>query len=380
MIYLDNAATTPLDPRVAKAMSQFLSSCYGNPSNKFYEQAETAKKTVNEARKSIASFLDCKENEIIFTSSATESNNKVIKGMAFPFIHSEEKVHLITSKAEHKATLECCRTLEKFGVDVTYLNTDQYGCVSLSDLKTALSKDTKLVSLIWGNNELGSVNPVEEIGSYLRQQKIPFHVDGTQVYGKFKIKLSKLPIDFLSFSGHKVYGPKGVGGCFIKRDRYDLLPPLEPLIHGGQQEFGIRAGTESTHNILGLKTATEIAAKEMEDYIPRIMSLEKLFLEELHKKIPSAIINSPDDLKVPGILSITIPELNSELFLKWASKDFALSAGSACALGESSHVLKAIGKERYGDSTLRVSIGKYNAESVINLVGAINKFFDEFTI
>ena len=380
MIYLDNAATTPIDPRVAKAMGELLITTYGNASSKFYQQSEDAKKIVGDARDRIASFLTCKPNEVVFTGGATESNNLIIKGITFPFLQRNEKVHLVTSKVEHKATLETCRELEKFGVEVTYLDVDEYGRVNYTDLKNALTENTKLVSLIWGNNELGSLNPIEEIAIILNLFKIPFHVDGTQVYGKRVINLSKVPIDFLSFSAHKVYGPKGIGGCFIRRDQYDLLPEITPLIHGGQQEFGLRAGTECIHNILGLGLATEIAQNEMKEYIESIIKLESEFIREMNSKIPSASINSPLDQKVPGILSVTISDLNSELFLKWASSHFALSTGSACALGEKSHVLSAVSKGEQTEDTIRVSFGKFTEIDSIKLVDTIIQYLHEYSL
>lgn len=371
MIYLDNAATTPVDPRVSEKMNFFLTNIYGNPSTKFNEQAEAAKLQISEARKSISTLIKCQPNEIIFTSGASESNNFIIKGITFPYIKRKEKVHLVTSRVEHKATLSTCKFLEDLNVEVTYLEVDKYGRVSIEAIKDSINDNTRLVSLIWGNNEIGSLNPIEEISNFLNQKGILLHVDATQVFGKIKIDLNSLPIDFMSFSAHKIYGPKGIGGCFIRRDKYGLFPDLEPLIHGGQQEFGIRAGTEATHNIVGFKIAADIALGEMDEYIPGIQNLEDKFLEKIIKQIPYAIINSPRDNKIPGIINILIPGLNSELFLKWANKDYALSTGSACALGEASHVIEAIGLAKYSKDILRISIGKFNDESSLNLIDAI---------
>jgi len=380
MIYLDNAATTPVDPRVAQAMNSYLTNVYGNPSSKFNQQAEESKKFIIESRQAIASFLSCNPGEILFTSGASESNNLVIKGICFPQIKAKQKVHIITSKVEHKATLNCCKFLEGLGVQVTYLDVDKFGRVSVEDIKSSITEDTKLVSLIWGNNEIGSLNPIETIGEFLYHENIKFHVDATQVYGKLSINLSEIFIDFMSFSAHKIYGPKGIGGLFIRRDKYDLLPDLEPLIHGGQQEFGLRAGTESTHNIVGFKVATEIASEEMDEYIDKILNLERKFIERLKVHLPSVQINSPIENKIPGIINVIIPGLNSELFLKWASSDYALSTGSACALGEASHVIDAIGPAKHSRDILRISIGKFNDESILELTDALSNYLDEYSL
>lgn len=380
MIYLDNAATTPVDPRVSEEMNFFLTNIYGNPSTKFNEQAESAKLQISEARKSISTLINCQPNEIIFTSGASESNNFIIKGITFPHIKRKEKVHIVTSRVEHKATLSTCRFFEDLNVEVTYLEVDKYGRVSIEDIKDSINDNTRLVSLIWGNNEIGSLNPIEEISNFLNQKGILLHVDATQVFGKIKIDLDSLPIDFMSFSAHKIYGPKGIGGCFIRRDKYGLFPDLEPLIHGGQQEFGIRAGTEATHNIVGFKVAADIALKEMNEYIPKMRELEKLFLQKMKDRIPSILINSPEENKIPGIINITIPGLNTELFLKWASSEYALSSGSACAIGEPSHVIEAIGLAKYSKDILRISFGKYNDGTSLNLVDEMNNYLMSYCL
>ncbi|SNS20449.1 cysteine desulfurase [Anaerovirgula multivorans] len=378
MIYLDHAATTPIDPEVAKEMIAYLTKEYGNPSSKYYTLAENAKQALARARQSIANLITCEEDEIIFTSGSSEGNNFIIKGIADAFSHKGK--HIITTKAEHKSTLECCKHLGTKGFDITYLDLDQYGNLDVEQLKRSITDDTLLVSVIWGNNEISTLTDIERVSTLCKSANVLLHVDATQVLGKVEIDLEKLHIDFLTISAHKIYGPKGIGACYIKKTKHDTISQITPLIHGGHQEFGVRSGTHSMHNIVGFGKAAEVAKRDMSTYIPKIIDLENLLKSSLLEKVPDVIFNGNQTYKIPGILSVTVPKLNNELFIKMISDKIAISTGSACALGEPSHVLKAMGLEDFTSNTIRVSIGKFNDEGILDLVDYINTYIEKFTI
>lgn len=377
MIYLDHASTTPIDKEVAQVMIEWLTKQYGNPSSKYYTLAEDAKLALKNARGSIASLINSKEDEIIFTSGASESNNFIIKGVADQLKNKGN--HIITSEGEHKSVLETCKYLENKGFEVTYLPIDNKGYVKIEEIEKNIKDNTILVSIIWGNNELGTINDIKTIANICRKNNILFHTDATQVLGKFDIDVEDIKVDLLSFSGHKIYGPKGIGGCYVASDDLGLRLDIIPLIHGGEQEYGLRAGTHSMHNIVGFGKAAEIAKRDMKEYVSKIKKLEDKLLERISSEIPQAQINCNDENKIPGLLSITIPKLNNELFIKLISKKYAISSGSACALGKPSHVLQAIGKGNYTSNTIRVSIGKYNDDCILGLVDEIKEYLDKYT-
>ena len=355
MIYLDNASTTPIDPEVLDVMIDYMRNEYGNPSSKYYPQAINAQNALLNARNQVASLLGCESEHIIFTSGSTESNNFIIKGVAEKY--RSKGNHIITSKIEHKSILKTCEHLSKLGYQITYVDNDEYGRVNVDQIKNAITNDTILVSIMWANNEIGTINDIELISAICRENKVLFHTDATQVIGKIDIKLATLPIDFLSMSAHKIYGPKGIGIAYIGPDRLGLRHRLPPLIDGGEQEFKLRAGTHSMHNIVGLGKAAEVALRDMKDYLKRILELENMLKEELLIIHPEITFNGDPKNKIPGLLSINIPGINNELFCKQISQSVAISTGSACSIGEGSYVLESILIKSH--ETLRITLSKH---------------------
>ena len=359
MIYLDNAATTPIDPEVLDTMINYMKTEYGNPVSKYYPQAIRAQEALKNARNQVSGLLGCDPKHILFTSCATETNNFILKGVAEKFKHKGN--HIITSKIEHKSILETCKHLEEHGYKVTYLSVDQLGHINFDELESSISDDTILVSIMWGNNEIGTINDIEKISKFCRSRKILFHTDATQVIGKIDVNLSKLPIDFLSMSGHKIYGPKGIGVAYIGPDDLGLRYKLPALLNGGSQEYKMRAGTHSMHNIVGLGKACEVAKRDMGDYIPKILKIENELKRELLKARPDITFNGDQDNKIPGLLSINIPGINNELFCKQVSDEISISTGSACSIGEGSYVLESIGMLE--TTILRLSLNKYHQDT-----------------
>ncbi len=360
MLYLDNSATTQIHPEVKEAMLPYLMEEFGNPSSKYYSVAENAKNAVKEARHSLASLIGAHDSEIIFTSGSTESNNMVIKGVAD--YYSNHGKHIITSKVEHPSILETCKYLEEKGFEVTYLDVDQYGRIDLADFEQQLRDDTILVSLIWGNNELGSLNDMESISELCRKRNIFLHTDATQIVGKIEMNLSAYPgITFLSCSGHKFHGPKGIGATFIRRDQYDILTKITPLLHGGGQEQGIRSGTLAVHNIVGLGKAAEIAEKNLKKNIKKLEDMESYVSLILKDKFNDQIVfNHDTNHKIPGVLSVQFKGANNELLVKNLAPVMAVSTGSACSSSKPSHVLAAIGLSiDQVRSTVRFSLSSF---------------------
>jgi cysteine desulfurase len=360
VIYLDNSATTPIDPEVSKAMWPYLTEEYGNPSSKYYTLAENAKKAVEEARGHVASLLSCQSDEVIFTSCATESNNFVLKGVAHYYKNNGK--HIITSKIEHKSILETCKFLESEGFEVTYLDVDQYGQVQLETLKDAIREDTILISIMWGNNEIGTLNNIEELANYVKEHHshIFFHTDATQVLGKIEVDLSKVPVDFLSLSAHKMYGPKGIGACFIRKRELGLRTKITPLLHGGSQEDGYRSGTLSVHNIVGLGKSAEIAKVNLKEHQSKLLELESHLVSTLKENFPNIKFNGHPEQKIPGVLNFTIPGISNELIIRSLKDEFAISTGSACSINEPSYVLTSIGLNIMEvKNSFRISLNKY---------------------
>lgn len=386
MIYFDNSATTPIDPEVLEAMLPYLKEEYGNPSSKYYTKAENAKKAVEQARENIARLINADPDEIIFTSCASESNNFIIKGVADykKFIENKGN-HIITSKVEHKSIIQTCKFLNgevymnkqkrksylgsqlkiDRGFEVSFLDVNQYGQVEPETLEKELKENTILVSIIWGNNEIGSINDIDTLSRIAKEKNILFHSDATQVLGKINIDVKKVPVDFLSFSAHKIYGPKGIGACFIRKGKY-TLPDITSLIHGGEQEQGYRAGTLSVHNIVGFGKAAEIALRDMENYIKRIKELEIELRKALKEKIKDIKFVGHPENHIPGVIGIIIPNQINELLIRNICDEVAISTGSACSFGEPSYVLEAIGLSDYTSNFIRISLNKYNNLEEIN--------------
>lgn len=349
-------------PEVRDKMITYLSEEFGNPSGKYYNLAQNAKDAINQARKNISELLCSKEHEIIFTGGATESNNMTIKGVAD--YYSYKGKHIITSTVEHPAVLDVCSFLADKGFDITYLEVDKYGRINPQVLEDAIREDTILISIIWGNNELGSLNDIKKISEICKKNSIFFHTDATQVIGKINISLEDYNgISFLSCSAHKMHGPKGVGALFIRSDEYRKLIPITPLLHGGGQEEGVRSGTYSVHNIAGFGEAARIAHQNIDKNIRKLKVLEDKAVEILTTKFADKILyNSDANNKIPGLINVRFVGLNNEILLKKLSPVIAASSGSACSSSKPSHVLIAIGLEiKEVRESVRFSFSPYSS-------------------
>ncbi|MBM7685984.1 cysteine desulfurase family protein [Defluviitalea raffinosedens] len=392
MIYLDNSATSPVDPEVLDAMLPYLKEEYGNPASKYYTLAQNAKKAVEESREKIAALINANPEEIIFTAGASESNNMIIKGIVdYKRYYENMGNHIITSSVEHESVLNTCKFLNgeiyssddatfsfsdkkqiDRGYEITFLPVNEFGQVEAETLEKAIKSSTVLVSVIWGNNETGTLNDIDQIGSLCKKHNVLLHSDCTQLLGKYPVDVNKTPVDFLSFSAHKIYGPKGIGAAYVRGDEYGL-PPFTSLIHGGNQEKGFRAGTLSVHNIVGFGKAAEIAKRDMDSYIEKISTLENLCRKRLKEALPNIEFVGHPDQKIPGIISIIIHDdfFNNERFIKKISDKVAISTGSACTSGNPSHVLTAMGKAQDTKNVLRISINKYTSENDLTELAAL---------
>ena len=369
VVYLDNNATTQIDERVFIEMLPFFKQHYGNPSSKYYPQAEIAKKAVESSRLRCANLIGAVQQEIIFTSGATESNNLAIKG--YCLANSSKGKHIVTSFIEHRSVLDPIKELEMSGFNVTYLEPDHYGKISVEKVEKAISSNTILVTIMFANNELGTINPIDKISEVCKKKNVVFHCDATQAVGKIPINLKKIPVDMLSFSGHKIYGPKGAGALYIRKK----LPKVKllPLIRGGEQEDGLRSGTLNSPCVVGLGSACELAGKLMFEDIKRIHTLSEKLVKNLNLLGGITFNNHPRE-RLPGTLNLSIDGVNAELLLSRISDRVALSSGSACTSSktEPSHVLKGIGlTDSMAKSTIRVSIGRFNTEDEIDFVSDI---------
>jgi len=374
-IYLDYASTTPVDPRVASKMMQYLTPDgeFGNPASRSHRYGWKADDAVEEARSHVANLVNCDPREIVWTSGATEADNLAIKGVAR--FYKSKGNHIITSKIEHKAVLDPCRQLEREGFEVTYLDPNEGGIITAEAIKNAMQENTILVSVMHINNELGTLNNLEEIGKITREAGAFFHVDAAQSTGKVDIDLSKLPVDLMSFSAHKTYGPKGIGALFVRRKP---RVRIEALIHGGGHERGMRSGTLPTHQIVGMGEAFKIAKEEMESDHLKIKAYHEQFLKEA-MKIEHAYINGDLNNKVPNILNISFNFVEGESLIM-GLKDIAVSSGSACTSAslEPSYVLRALGrKDELAHSSIRFSFGRFTSdEDIKNTLSILNKVVD----
>ncbi len=363
-IYMDYASTTPVDPRVAKKISDHLTldGNFGNPASRSHKFGWKAEESVEEARSHVANLVGCDPREIVWTSGATEADNLAIKGIA-NFYQSKGK-HIITSKIEHKAVLDPCRQLERDGFEVTYLEPNEGGLITDEAVLDATREDTILVSIMHINNELGTINDLESIGKITREKGIFFHVDAAQSTGKVPIDLSTLPVDLMSFSAHKTYGPKGVGALFVRRKP---RVRIEAQIHGGGHERGMRSGTLATHQIVGMGEAFRIAKEEMDQDVKKIQSLHKKFYDSV-SKIEEIYVNGDMNNKVSNILNISFAYVEGESLIM-ALKDIAVSSGSACTSAslEPSYVLRALGrKDELASSSIRFSFGRFTTEEDVD--------------
>ena len=369
--YFDYASTTPVDPRVADKMYECLKldGNFGNPASRSHEFGWKAEEAVERARMQVASLVNADTREIVWTSGATESDNLAIKGAAR--FYKDRGNHIITSKIEHKAVLDPCRQLEREGFEVTYLDPNEDGVITLEMLKKHIKDETILVSLMHINNELGSVTDIEEIGNFTRENNIIFHVDAAQSTGKVNIDLSNLNVDLMSFSGHKTYGPKGVGALYVRRKP---RVRLEALIHGGGHERGFRSGTLATHQIVGMGEAFKIAQDEMEKDNKLIKKLSDIFYEEI-SKIEEIFLNGNEKNKVPNITNVSFAYVEGESLIM-ALQDVAVSSGSACTSAslEPSYVLRALGRpDELAHSSIRFSFGRFTTEEEVRSVAETTK-------
>lgn len=395
MIYLDNSSTTPIDPEVLDAMLPYLKEEYGNPSSRYYTLAINAEKAVNKAREQVANLINAEPKEIIFTGSASESNNFIIKGVADYKKHYEEKGnHIITSSVEHKSVLQTCKFLNgdvfwnksestvasQFlkkksaakkidrGYEVSFLPVNEYAQVQEYTFKDSIREHTILASFIWGNNEIGSLNDIENLCAIAKEHGVLFHSDATQVLGKIDIDIKKIPVDFLSVSAHKLYGPKGVGAAFIRQTGLSDYK-MTSLIHGGLQEKGYRGGTSAVHNIVGFGKACEIAKRDMNKYIKKISELEIQTKKMLTEKYPGIEFLGDPDNHIPGVIGVLIPGIVNDMMIKDLADKCALSSGSACGIGEPSYVINEINLSSKSNNFIRITLGKNS--DIENSISAI---------
>ncbi|KAI0601264.1 cysteine desulfurase [Biscogniauxia sp. FL1348] len=365
-IYLDMQATTPVDPRVLDAMLPFFVGIYGNPHSRTHAYGWESEKAVEAAREHIANLIGADPKEIIFTSGATESNNMSIKGVARFFGRSGKKKHIVTSQTEHKCVLDSCRHLQDEGFEVTYLPVQNNGLIKMEDLEAAIRPDTAIVSIMAVNNEIGVIQPLEEIGKLCRQKKVFFHTDAAQAVGKIPLDVNAMQIDLMSISSHKIYGPKGIGACYVRRRP---RVRLEPIISGGGQERGLRSGTLAPPLVVGFGEACRIAKEEMQYDSKRIKALSDRLLKGL-LALEHTTQNGDPDRFYPGCVNVSFAYVEGESLLM-ALKDIALSSGSACTSAslEPSYVLRALGNsDESAHSSIRFGIGRFTTEQEIDYV------------
>jgi cysteine desulfurase len=375
-IYFDYLATTPCDPRVSEKMVHCLSveGNFGNPASRSHMYGWKAEEAVENARRQVADLIGADPREIVWTSGATESDNLAIKGVAH--FYGKKGKHIITSKIEHKAVLDTCRQLEREGFEVTYLDPDTQGLITAQAVAEALREDTVLVSIMHANNEIGTVNDIAGIGEVTRNAGVLFHVDAAQSAGKILIDLKEMKVDLMSLSGHKMYGPKGIGVLYVRRKP---RVRLEAQMHGGGHERGMRSGTLATHQIVGMGEAARIATEEMAAEAVKVNALRQRFWDGI-KDIEEVHVNGDMDQRLPGAINVSIAFVEGESLIM-SLKDLAISSGSACTSAslEPSYVLRALGlNDELAHSSLRFSFGRFTTEddvdvAVDQLRGAVGK-------
>ena len=374
-IYLDYQATTPMDPRVLEAMMPYFTYKFGNPHSRSHSYGWEAEEGVEKARAQVAKLIGADEKEVIFTSGATESNNLAIRGVAE--FYKDRKNHIVTTVTEHKCVLDTCRHLEQQGFEVTYLPVQKNGLIDLDALRAAVTDKTVVVSIMAVNNEIGVIQPLAEIGKICREKKAFFHTDAAQAAGKIPLDVEAMNIDLMSISGHKIYGPKGIGALYVRRKpRVRLVP----LIVGGGQERGFRSGTLPTPLCVGLGEAAEIAMKEMDAESKRLAKLQARMLKGLNAKLTDIHVNGDLEHRIPGNLNIGFAYVEGES-LMMGIKGLSVSSGSACTSAslEPSYVLRALGvEEDMAHTSLRIGLGRFTTEQEVDtavdeLVRHVNK-------
>jgi cysteine desulfurase len=362
-LYFDYSATTPVDPRVAAKMIPYLTEHFGNPASRSHPFGWEAEKAVEDARAQVAALVGADAKEIVFTSGATESNNLAIKG-AGHFYSTTKGKHIITVRTEHKAVLDTVREMERQGFEATYLSVKENGLLDLDAFRAAIRPDTVLASVMAVNNEIGVIQDIEALGKICREKGVVFHVDAAQATGKMPIDLSKLPVDLMSFSAHKTYGPKGIGALYVRRKPRIRL---EAQMHGGGHERGMRSGTLATHQIVGMGEAFRLAREEMATENERIRMLRDRLYNGL-KDIEEVHLNGDMDQRVPHNLNVSFNFVEGESLIM-AIKDLAVSSGSACTSAslEPSYVLRALGRsDELAHSSIRFSIGRFTTEEEVD--------------
>ena len=370
IIYLDHGATTAVDERVLNKMIPYFNISYGNPSS-IYGIGRQNKMVIERARQEVAKVINCNPKEIYFTSCGSESDNLALKGIMYA--NKEKGKHIITSKVEHPAIMNTCATLKRQGFDITYLNVNKEGFVKLDELRSAIRNDTVLISIMFANNEIGTIQNIMEISKIAKENNIIFHTDAVQAVGNIKIDVQKLGVDSLSMSAHKFYGPKGVGALYVKNDIN-----IDRIQDGGHQEKGMRSGTENVAGIVGLAEALKMAYKELDENNKKILENRNYFIEEIKENFKETTINGNLEHRLPGNINVTFKGKDSlEILLKLDEYGICASSGSACSTGEDkpSHVLTAIGlSPEEAFSTIRFSLGKENTkediDNVINILAS----------
>lgn len=362
--YLDFQSTTPTDPRVLDAMMPYYMELYGNPHSRTHVYGWEAEDAVEVARENVAKLINADPKEIIFTSGATESNNCAIKGIAR--FYAGKKKHIITTQVEHKCVLDSCRQLEKEGFEVTYLPVEKDGLLCLEKLEKSFRPDTVLVSVMHVNNEIGVIQDLAAIGKMCRERKVFFHTDAAQGFGKVPIDVESMKIDVMSISGHKIYGPKGIGAMYVRRRP---RVRLQPIINGGGQERGLRSGTLPTALIVGLGKASEIALKELESDYEHSQQLSKRLYDGITKQLSDVVVNGNLERRYPGNLNLSFAYVEGESLLM-GLKNVAVSSGSACTSAslEPSYVLRALGvDEEMAHTSIRFGIGRFTTEKEVDM-------------
>ena len=372
--YFDNAATTKVKEEVLKEMLPYLKEEYGNPSS-LYTIGRSAKRAIEEARQKVAQLINCEKNDIYFTSCGSESDNTAIKGIAYANRYRGR--HIITSKIEHPAVLHTCQALENQGFKVTYLDVNKDGFVDINDLRNSITNDTILISIMFANNEIGSIQPIDEISKIAKMYNIIFHTDSVQACGNIPIDVKELGVDMLSLSGHKLYAPKGIGALYIKNGI-----EFEKFMDGGHQEKNKRGGTENVSGIVGLGKACELAKENLPKHMKHLQELRDYYIKQIEEKISDAYLNGTKENRLPGNANFSFKGVEGEaLLLMLDEKGICASSGSACSSGSSkpSHVLTAIGlSDEMAQSALRVTFGEDNTREdvdylVENLIECVNK-------
>ncbi len=374
-VYLDNNATTPMDPRVLDAMLPYFRERFGNAASRNHSFGWTAEEAVEKARGQVAAVIGATSKEIIWTSGSTEGNNTAIQGAAR--MYAEKGKHIITCNIEHKAVIDPCKFLQTQGYDVTWLDPDPRGAVSADQVKEALRDDTILVSLMFANNELGTINPIGEIGGVCKERGVLFHTDATQAFGKVPIDVNAMGVDLLTMSAHKLYGPKGVGALYVRRKKPRVR--LQPILHGGGHERGMRSGTLNVPGIVGCGKAAEIALKEMPTESVRIAGLRDRLWAGLSEQLTEITVNGDTEHGLPNTLNVSFLYVEGES-LMMGMGDVAVSSGSACTSAslEPSYVLRGLGLgDDVAHSSIRFSLGRFTTEEEIDhtiecVVGAVN--------